>query len=30
MKITVVKKAVSTAKPQNFCPWVSEEGPDKK
>ncbi len=26
MKITVIKKAATTRKPQNFCPWVVEEG----
>ena len=26
MKITVVKKATTTRKPQNYCPWVVEEG----
>ena len=30
MKITVIKKAVSTKKPQNFCPWFMEEIADKK
>jgi hypothetical protein len=25
MKITVVKKASTVRKPQNFCPWVSDE-----
>ena len=30
MKITVIKKAASTRKPQNFCPWVLEgEAPSK-
>ena len=28
MKITIVKKADTVRKPQNFCPWiVDEEGP---
>ena len=27
MKITVIKKAATTRKPQNFCPWVIEEAP---
>jgi hypothetical protein len=28
MKITVIKKAASTRKPQNFCPWmVDDEAP---
>jgi hypothetical protein len=26
MKITVIKKASTSRKPQNFCPWVSEDG----
>ena len=31
MKITVIKKASSTRKPQNFCPWMIEDAPtDKK
>jgi hypothetical protein len=30
MKITVIKKAVETKKPQNFCPWYTEEIADKK
>lgn len=25
MKITVVKKANETRKPQNFCPWFIDE-----
>jgi hypothetical protein len=25
MKIKVIKKAVSTRKPQNFCPWMIED-----
>jgi hypothetical protein len=25
MKITVIKKATSTRKPQNFCPWVIDD-----
>ena len=25
MKITVIKKAATTRKPQNFCPWVVED-----
>jgi hypothetical protein len=30
MKITVIKKASSTRKPQNFCPWlVDESGANK-
>lgn len=31
MKITVIKKASSTRKPQNFCPWlVEDDGAPKK
>jgi hypothetical protein len=29
MKITVIKKATSTRKPQNFCPWVIEDAPSR-
>ena len=25
MKITVIKKAATTRKPQNFCPWIIDE-----
>jgi hypothetical protein len=25
MKITVIKKAASTRKPQNFCPWMVDD-----
>jgi hypothetical protein len=25
MKITVIKKATTDRKPQNFCPWVQDE-----
>ena len=25
MKITVIKKASTTRKPQNFCPWVIDD-----
>jgi hypothetical protein len=25
MKITVIKKAAPTRKPQNFCPWVVDD-----
>ena len=25
MKITVIKKAAETRKPQNFCPWVVDD-----
>lgn len=27
MKITVIKKAATTRKPQNYCPWMVEEAP---
>jgi hypothetical protein len=30
MKITVIKKAVGTKKPSNFCPWLTDELVDKK
>jgi hypothetical protein len=30
MKITVIKKAVTTKKPSNFCPWVTDDLTDKK
>ena len=26
MKITVIKKAATERKPQNYCPWVVDEG----
>ena len=26
MKITVIKKATTTRKPQNYCPWVVDDG----
>jgi hypothetical protein len=29
MKITIVKKASATRKPQNFCPWAIDEAPNK-
>ena len=25
MKITVIKKATATRKPQNFCPWIIDD-----
>ena len=25
MKITVIKKATETRKPQNFCPWIIDD-----
>jgi hypothetical protein len=30
MKITVIKKAASTRKPQNFCPWMVDDDAPKK
>jgi hypothetical protein len=30
MKITVIKKADATRKPQNYCPWVSDDLTEKK
>ncbi len=30
MKITVIKKATISKKPNNFCPWFIEEIADKK
>jgi hypothetical protein len=30
MKITVIKKAASIRKPQNFCPWVVDDIAPKK
>jgi hypothetical protein len=30
MKITIIKKAATTRKPQNFCPWISDDFADKK
>lgn len=27
MKVTVIKKATSTKKPQNFCPWLIDDSP---
>jgi hypothetical protein len=32
MKITVIKKATTTKKPQNFCPWIMDDftGDEKK
>lgn len=30
MKITVIKKAATTRKPQNYCPWAIEEVAEKK
>jgi hypothetical protein len=30
MKINVIKKATTTRKPQNFCPWMSDDLTDKK
>ena len=25
MKITIIQKASTVRKPQNFCPWVTDE-----
>ena len=30
MKITVIQKAVTTKKPQNFCPWIQDEITERK
>ena len=30
MKITVIKKATTTRKPSNFCPWLIDEVPTEK
>jgi hypothetical protein len=31
MKITIIQKAATTRKPQNFCPWlVDDNGSPKK
>lgn len=30
MKITVIKKATTTKKPNNFCPWVLDDLAEKK
>jgi hypothetical protein len=30
MKVTVVKKASTTRKPQNFCPWLIDDSPVEK
>jgi hypothetical protein len=30
MKITVIKKATTTRKPNNFCPWFQDDLTDKK
>ena len=30
MKITVIKKATTDRKPQNFCPWVQDDFTEKK
>ena len=30
MKITVIKKASTTKKPQNYCPWVSDDAPQQE
>jgi hypothetical protein len=30
MKITIIKKATTTRKPQTFCPWMSDEITERK
>ena len=30
MKITVIKKATTTKKPSNYCPWAVDDLADKK
>jgi hypothetical protein len=30
MKITVIKKATTTKKPSNYCPWVLDDLAGKK
>jgi hypothetical protein len=30
MKITVIKKATTSKKPSNYCPWMLDELADKK
>jgi len=30
MKITVIKKATTSKKPSNFCPWFVDELAEKK
>jgi hypothetical protein len=30
MKITIVKKAETIRKPQNFCPWIIDEDGEGK
>jgi hypothetical protein len=30
MRITVIKKATTTKKPSNFCPWMMDDGVEKK
>lgn len=30
MKITVIKKATTSKKPQNYCPWIVEDGAPTK
>ena len=29
MKLTVIKKATTNAKPQNYCPWIIKGAPQK-
>lgn len=30
MKITIIKKATTTKKPANYCPWMLDDVLDKK
>lgn len=30
MKIFVIKKGTTNKKPSNFCPWMLEDGVEKK
>ena len=30
MKITVIKKATTTKKPSNYCPWMLDDLAEKK
>jgi hypothetical protein len=29
MKITVIKKATTTKKPSNYCPWIMDDNAKK-
>ena len=29
MKLTVIKKATTKRKPNNFCPWMIENSPEE-